>query len=159
MLHHKNKILLTLNQLGFFFLLLSNWKLFKAWTRGIIFILSDIFSFCNFPSAPRFSYPASINLSYLVLFGERMEIFMAVWRSYGETFIVCSEIFEYSSFFLNTRRLRRLNNALLNRGLIFLSLCFRVSSDAMKSVVIKIYKDCFTREKIFFPSWVFGEKR
>lgn len=122
----KEKISPTLNKISWdFFSLLSNWKLFKAWTRGIIFILGYCW-LVQFFLSPRFSYPRSINLSYLLFLGKRMEIFMTVLRSYGEAFIACSEIFEYSSFPLIDQGLTKQTRP--SEALIFLSLCFCLSS-------------------------------
>lgn len=95
------------NQLGFFSLL-SNWKLFKAWTRGIIFIFSDIVSLCNFLPAPRFSYPRSINLSYLLLLGKKDGNFYGrlkeLWRS---IYCLFGDIWIFFFYFNRSR----LNNA------------------------------------------------
>lgn len=112
-MHHKKDFVsiehpgMGWHQLGFGFYYLSNWKLFKAWTRGIIFIFSGSRNF----SLLLYCYSRNINLSYLSLLGGRKgwKNFMAIWRSYGETFIACLEIFEYFFCCLLFNR-SRLNN-------------------------------------------------
>lgn len=118
------------------------------------------------PASPL--YPRNINLSYLLLLGARLKKdgkFLSPFEGVmEETFIVCLEIFEYFFFLLFSCLI------FIDQGLTMqpqteglksnpfhyaFAVCLRcLGRNRLKSVVIKINKDCFTGRK----KWLFLHK-